>query len=72
MIVKEIIEKYLRENGYDGLFHDGDCGCEVDDLIPCEVFCNNCEPGYKVSCNPETCELGGDCRWHISPDKETK
>ena len=33
MNVKEIVKKYLDENGFDGLcgFH---CGCEKDDLAP--------------------------------------
>ena len=48
MTVKEIIEKYLRDNGYDGLCcPDEECGCHVDDLIPCCDPCEECMPGYK-------------------------
>jgi len=52
MTVKEIIVKYLKENGYDGLRHpDGECGCEINDLGPCDGTLDNCEPGYKVKCD---------------------
>jgi len=50
MTVSEIIEKYLKENGYDGLYNlNGECGCEIDDLIPCMDYCGDCKPGYKIS-----------------------
>lgn len=33
MNVRQIIEKFLCENGHDGLFNaDGECGCELSDL----------------------------------------
>ena len=50
MKVKEIVEKHLRDNGFDGLVHTwAECGCGVDDLFPC---CGGegvaeCEPAYK-------------------------
>lgn len=72
MTVREIVKKYLKENGFDGLWK-GECGCEITDLWPCEDFMgnapNNCSPGYKVPCVPEDCPNGGGCRWHISPEK---
>ena len=49
MTVKEIIEKWLRENGYSGLYNEDECGCSIDDFIPCGESCNECKPGYKVS-----------------------
>lgn len=51
MIVGEIIESYLRENGYDGLYNwVGECGCSVDDLAPCgHCDVDTCEPAYRVS-----------------------
>lgn len=48
MNVGEILEKYLKDNGYDGLYAD-ECGCQLSDLKPCE--CQNtlsCQPGYSV------------------------
>ncbi len=67
MNVKEIVEKYLKENGYDGLFHEGDCGCEVGDLAPCDGSALDCEPGYKIDgCSSE---CGAGCEFHFGPKK---
>lgn len=48
MTVKEIVKEHLEKNGYGGLFNEeGPCGCEIDDLIPCNGECDQCVPGYK-------------------------
>lgn len=62
MTVKEIVIKYLKANGFDGLFTD-DCGCTWDDLMPCGSDPMDCEPGYKIPC-PKEC---GNHEWHIRP-----
>lgn len=59
MNVKEIVTKYLQDNGFDGLRTDG-CGCQIADLMPCEDCNSMCEPGYKVPCD---CDEG--CDFHI-------
>ncbi len=70
MDIKSIVEKYLRENKFDGLWSDCFyCGCEIDDLMPCEEPMTNCEPGYKIPCGDD-CPAGGGCDWHIGPNKE--
>lgn len=46
---KQIITKWLTDNGYDGLCNT-DCGCELSDLIPCGTCFDDCVPGYKVPC----------------------
>lgn len=71
MTVKKIIERYLRENGYDGLTDAfGDCACFIGDLMPCESTIADCIAGHKVPCpGPEECDLGSDCQWHIKEDK---
>ena len=55
--VKEIVRRYLDENGYDGLYNpDEDCGCEYGcqwryDLMPCSKHnygFAKCFPGYSV------------------------
>jgi hypothetical protein len=46
MTVKEIIIKYLEENGFEGL-HSEECGCSIDNLAACDENCLNCIPGYK-------------------------
>lgn len=54
MNVKEIVEKYLRENQLEGLFNsDGECGCLLDDLCPCDGEIGKCEPGYRLPGNEE-------------------
>jgi hypothetical protein len=52
MTVKEIVIKYLKDNGYDGLYSD-DCGCMIDDLIPCSGYgsMDMCELGVKKDCH---------------------
>lgn len=59
----DIVLRYLKENGYDGLFND-ECGCVLDDLVPCsgESF-GTCQPGYRVPCD---C---GDHDYHIVETK---
>ena len=47
MTVREIVKKYLLENGYDGLANN--CyGCNLENLIQCNVPCEDCEAGYRV------------------------
>lgn len=68
MTVKEIIEKYLKDNGFDGLYNPEDkegCGCELGDLCPCEEDFGECKPGYKIAV--ANSEFIG---WRISPEKE--
>ena len=72
MSVKEIVKKYLENNGYDGLYNEI-CGCQNSDLMPC--CCEgieDCEAGYKIPCIPETCPANGDCDWHIGPRQGTE
>lgn len=68
MTVKEIIVKYLKENGYDGLCNEDYCGCELKDLMPCNELPSSCESGYKIKCNCKG-ELEVPCPWHIVPHK---
>ncbi len=55
MNVREIITMYLKDNGYDGLFSDGECACALGVLFPC---CHDmdivaeCEAGYRVPAEP--------------------
>jgi hypothetical protein len=49
MEVKEIVKKYLEDNGFDGLFFPGECGCMKDELMPCENMCADCEAGYLIN-----------------------
>lgn len=62
--LREIVETYLRQNGFDGLYNSWiECGCTVDDLMPCERADEvNCAAGYRVRL-----EDGG---WGIGPRPE--
>lgn len=69
--IRNITRQWLKDNGYDGLCQaDSYCGCELDNLMPCEEPSPECQAGYKVPCPGEgTCELGGDCPFHITIKK---
>ncbi|MFZ5986364.1 MAG: hypothetical protein ACOYWZ_04450 [Bacillota bacterium] len=49
MTTFEIVKEYLEKNGYDGLYN-GDCGCNLDDFMPCEGFSSECSAGYYQDC----------------------
>lgn len=59
----EVIKDYLKKIGADGLCNpDADCGCDINDLAPCEcIDLQNCVPAKKRICAncPErnNCEL---------------
>jgi len=63
MTVKEIIQKWLRENGYSGLYNEIGCGCTVENLMLCGESCENCQPGYNVF------YAGGPHNFGIQPKK---
>lgn len=49
MNVKEIVSKYLVENGFDGLFNfDEECSCGLDDLCTCDAEIADCQSGYRL------------------------
>lgn len=61
--IREIVNEWLKVNGYEGLAGD-DCGCEVDDLMPCdEPDVIHCVAGHKIPC-PD----GDDCEYRFAPD----
>ncbi len=61
--IAAIVAEWLRCHGYDGLCIPGECGCCVDDLMPCGC-CNEgeCMAGYKGPPTPE----GGDWAIYLS------
>ena len=68
MTVKEILIEWLTEHGYSGLWNEEECACPIDELILCNgESIEDCRPGYKVRCNPETINSGYD--WKIIPEK---
>ena len=49
MNVGTIVREWLIDRGYDGLVSDRcECGCSVDDLMPCGFDCiESCLPAYR-------------------------
>ena len=67
MNVREIVEKYLKDNNFDGLFSEDECACGINDLMSCCVEgLEFCEPGYQTKCD---C---GDHDYHISASKDPR
>lgn len=69
MNFRTIVSEWLTGHGYEGLVNgDGECGCPIDDLMPCEnsiAGLGDCEPAYRFRC--------GDCRNYcdnLPPDVE--
>ena len=62
MTTREIVEKYLKDNGFDGLAEE-DCGCSIGDLMPCDNPSPDCRAGHKTLCKdcPKLdCEYRGE------------
>jgi hypothetical protein len=49
MTIKEVITKYLKDNSYDGLAGNN-CGCGVDDLMPCDCPDLECKVAKRHNC----------------------
>lgn len=63
----EEVKADLIANGFQGLVAEGaECGCELDDLVPCGGDCSQCIPGYKHA-DPRPEQAGS---WAIWKQKE--
>ena len=72
--IKEIVENFIKVNGYDGLLMEdlGDgCGCRLPDLFPCGdgFVADECIAAYAHPCDgdPEICD--GKCAFHMKKEK---
>jgi len=72
MNCREIIDKYLRDNGFDGLYHEElECGCTIDRLMLCDSCPDQCQAGHKIPCDPgEGRAYGGGRDFDIGPKKQ--
>ena len=53
MELKEIVKDWLKQKGFDGLCeYDCECGCEIDDLMPCDQPGPRCLAGFKKDADP--------------------
>ena len=55
MTTREIIIEHLQSAGFDGLAGE-DCGCGLDDLMPCGESFADCVPAHRWVCSP-TCPM---------------
>ena len=68
MNLKSIAEKWLKDNGYDGLCNPaGECGCYFDDFMPCSEPDMDCQAGHK-----EKAPAGSGADYFIYPGKANK
>ena len=77
--VKTILIDFLKQHNYDGLLNaDLECGCAIDDLIPCDFNFSECEPAYKLECpcenegEHEACEYNDGCMSTIKQKNKTR
>ena len=63
MTVRDIIEKYLRENGHAGLYNpEISCGCGLDDFMPCGgEGILECVSAIAVRCRGEEMPCSSGC-----------
>lgn len=63
-----LLARALRETGYDGLCQtDGECGCTVEDLAPCDEPPWFCEPARN---DPDRAEAEGLDFWMVPVEEE--
>ena len=67
--VKNIVVEYLKKQDYDGLAGN-DCGCKLSDLMPCDEFCGNCIPAYKVKPSQDFIDEWGEAEFMMSLKKK--
>lgn len=54
MNVKEMVKVVLVVNGFNGLYdEDGECACQVEDLMPCGGEVGNCQAGWLAKSDNE-------------------
>ena len=66
--VLTMVRDRLIDDGYDGLYNEnGECGCDLNSLMPCECISDDCRAGYKVPC--DCCDDDCEHDWMIVPEK---
>lgn len=77
MDVLRIVENYLIDNGFDGLYEpEGECACRLSGIsgtgiAPCGQIGHDCRPGHLFACTtPGYCGKG--CEWHIGDGVNNK
>jgi len=72
MNLREYLEARMRRDGYSGLYRD-ECGCTIDDLMPCETPWETCELGHACRCPDALDEanavMGTNWKFVVGPDR---
>lgn len=50
LTLKNMTLRYLKKNSFDGLFLDGECSCDCENLFACGEMNENCQAGNKKDC----------------------
>ena len=65
MEIHDIVKTWLQENGYNGLCDpEIECGCAIDDFMPCGEPGHRCEAGHTEEAPP-----GSGVDYFIYPGK---
>ena len=52
--IGDLVKRLLEINGFEGLYNaDFECGCQLDDLVPCAEDCTKCRPGFRAQWDAE-------------------
>ena len=68
MMLKSIAKQWLEKNGMDGLCNE-DCGCKLDDLMPCVHPRDTCEAG-NIRYGTFDKGMGLKSNWIIVPERK--
>lgn len=73
--VKKIVEEWLEGEGYEGLYNECGCGCQLNDLAPCDEMSQNCEAAFLFDCSRcgkrPSCDIADEEQpWLMSTDKD--
>jgi len=66
--VKEILEQHLKKRGFDGLYLEDHCGCDLEDLMPCDGPSDQCMPGFYQAQDEDGIHLMGPQSHGIKKD----
>jgi len=56
--VQDIVKKFLKDNGYDGLHNGDECGCGDEDLMCCGDTFSSCTVAFR--CTDPKCDVDPD------------
>ena len=67
LTIKDIIKKYLVDNGYDGLCNE-ECGCGIAEMPACCGPFDECQPAYKVQDKCPECK--NECTGYLPRENQ--